>query len=80
MITSAAQPRVARATWRSPTPRAAGLPIPSVIRTAKIATIDTVRAEPRGRIATKTLAEVRAETRAPPRPLTATPALPEPRA
>jgi len=40
---------------------ATGLPIPSLIRTAKIATIDTGRAEPRGRIAPETLAQVRAE-------------------
>jgi mRNA interferase MazF len=38
-----------------------GLPIPSVIRTAKVATIDAARAEPRGQVAPETLAEVRAE-------------------
>lgn len=39
----------------------AGLPAPSLIRTAKIATIDMSRAEPRGRIEPATLAAVRAE-------------------
>jgi mRNA interferase MazF len=39
----------------------AGLPIASVIRTAKIATIDIGRAELRGRVAPETLAAVRAE-------------------
>ena len=42
---------------------AAGLPIPSIIRTAKIATIETPRAETRGRVEAATLAEVRAELR-----------------
>lgn len=37
----------------------AGLPVPSLIRTAKIATIDTNRAEPLGEIDTTTLAAVR---------------------
>ena len=40
---------------------AAGLPAPSLVRTAKIATIDVARAEARGRIAPATLAAVRAE-------------------
>ena len=39
----------------------AGLPAPSVIRTAKIATIDASRAEPRGKVAPPTLAQVRGE-------------------
>lgn len=39
----------------------AGLPAPSVIRTAKIATIDLVRAEPKGRIDPETMAAARAE-------------------
>jgi mRNA interferase MazF len=44
-----------------PDAAAAGLPIPSVIRTAKIAALDIGRAEPRGRVAPETLIEVRAE-------------------
>ena len=44
-----------------PDAAAAGLPIPSVIRTAKIATIDVGRAEPRGRVTPDTLAAIRAE-------------------
>lgn len=44
-----------------PDAAAAGLPIPSVIRTAKIAAIDIGRAEPRGRVTPETLAEVRAQ-------------------
>ena len=40
---------------------AAGLPAPSVVRTAKIATIGLDRAEPKGRLAPQTLAAVRAE-------------------
>jgi mRNA interferase MazF len=47
-----------------PEAAAAGLPIPSVVRTAKIATIDRARAEPRGRVAPETLAAVRANMRA----------------
>jgi mRNA interferase MazF len=43
-----------------PDPAAAGLPAPSVIRRAKIATIDRARAEPRGRVDPTTLAAVRA--------------------
>ena len=39
----------------------AGLPAPSVIRTAKIATIDATRAERRGRVEPGTLAAVRGE-------------------
>jgi mRNA interferase MazF len=39
---------------------AAGLPIPSVVRTAKIATIGLARAEPRGQFDPETLAAVRA--------------------
>ena len=38
-----------------------GLPAPSVIRTAKIATIDAARAELRGRVDPATLAAVRGE-------------------
>lgn len=38
---------------------AAGLPIPSVVRSAKIATIDLARAEARGQVAPETLAAVR---------------------
>ena len=49
---------------------AAGLPIPSVIRTAKIATIDLARAEARGQIAPETLAAVRSAIARPPRSLT----------
>jgi mRNA interferase MazF len=60
MITSAAHRR-----WRGdvtiPDAGAAGLPIPSVVRTAKIATIDIDRAEPRGEVAPETLAAVRTE-------------------
>jgi mRNA-degrading endonuclease toxin of MazEF toxin-antitoxin module len=37
----------------------AGLPAPSVVRTAKIATVDLSRAEPRGRIDAAALASVR---------------------
>lgn len=44
-----------------PDATAAGLPIPSVIRTAKVATIDAARAEARGRVAPETLAAVRTE-------------------
>ncbi|WP_370515081.1 type II toxin-antitoxin system PemK/MazF family toxin [Paracoccus sp. S-4012] len=40
--------------------RSAGLPAASVVRTAKIATIDLARAEPRGRIAAQELSSVRA--------------------
>ncbi|MBA3325680.1 MAG: type II toxin-antitoxin system PemK/MazF family toxin [Rhodobacteraceae bacterium] len=43
-----------------PDPRAAGLPAPSVIRTAKIATIDAARAEPRGSVDPATIAAARA--------------------
>jgi mRNA interferase MazF len=43
-----------------PDARAAGLPAASVIRTAKIATIDLARAEPKGRIEPATLAAARA--------------------
>lgn len=39
----------------------AGLPAPSIVRTAKIATVDLVRAEPRGRLATADLKAVGAE-------------------
>lgn len=39
---------------------AAGLPIPSVVRTAKISTVDLARAEARGQVAPATLAAVRA--------------------
>ena len=44
-----------------PDAAAAGLPAPSVIRTAKIATIEVAHAEPRGRVEDTTLAAVRAE-------------------
>ena len=46
-----------------PDPAAAGLPIPSVVRTSKIATIALVRAQPRGQVSSETLAAVRAELR-----------------
>jgi mRNA interferase MazF len=39
----------------------AGLPAPSVVRTAKIATIDLARAEPKGQVEAPTMAEVRSE-------------------
>jgi mRNA interferase MazF len=39
----------------------AGLPAPSVIRTAKIATIDVTRAEPKGRVAPEETAATLAE-------------------
>jgi mRNA interferase MazF len=39
----------------------AGLPAPSVVRTAKIATIDLARAEPKGRVDAPTMATVRSE-------------------
>ena len=42
-----------------PDAAAAGLPAPSVIRCAKIATIDAARAEVRGRVVPDTLTEVR---------------------
>lgn len=42
-----------------PDAAAAGLPAPSLIRTAKIATINHVRAEPKGRIAPTILDAVR---------------------
>jgi mRNA interferase MazF len=38
-----------------------GLPAPSIIRTAKIATIEIARAEPRGRVDPATLTAARAE-------------------
>jgi mRNA interferase MazF len=44
-----------------PDAASAGLPAPSVIRTAKIATIDASRAEPRGSVEPATLAAVRGE-------------------
>lgn len=44
-----------------PDAAAAGLPAPSVIRTAKIATIDASRAERRGGVEPATLAAVRGE-------------------
>lgn len=60
MITAAANRR-----WDGdvaiPDAAAAALPIPSVVRTAKIATVDLARAEPRGRVADETLTGVRAE-------------------
>jgi mRNA interferase MazF len=59
MITSAAHRR-----WGGdveiPDPAAIGLLIPSVIRTAKIATVEIARADPLGEIATETLDAVRA--------------------
>jgi len=47
-----------------PDASAAGLPAPSVIRCAKIATIDAARAEVRGRVVPETLTKVRARLRA----------------
>ncbi len=44
-----------------PNAPATGLPAPSLVRTAKIATIDMARADPRGRVAPDTLAAVRGE-------------------
>ncbi len=41
-------------------PAGAGLPAPSVVRCAKIATLDAARAEPLGRLAPATFAAVRA--------------------
>lgn len=46
-----------------PDSTAAGLPIPSVVRTAKIATIDAARAEVRGHLPAETMGEVRHELR-----------------
>lgn len=60
MITSAAHRR-----WSGdveiPDPASIGLLIPSVIRTAKIATVEIARADPLGEIAPETLAAVRSE-------------------
>lgn len=47
-----------------PDAAAAGLPAPSVIRCAKIATIDAARAEVQGRVLPETFAEVGAQLRA----------------
>ncbi|MBK5926933.1 type II toxin-antitoxin system PemK/MazF family toxin [Rhodobaculum claviforme] len=47
-----------------PDAAAAGLPAPSIIRCAKIATIDAARAEVRGRVLPATFAEVRSRLRA----------------
>lgn len=62
MITSAAHRR-----WRGDVeisdPASIGLLIPSVIRTAKIATVEIARADPLGEIAAETLAAVRTEVR-----------------
>jgi mRNA interferase MazF len=62
MITSAAH-----RPWRGDVPisdpEAVGLRIPSVIRAAKIATIEIARAEPLGTIDPETLSSVRAEIR-----------------
>ena len=44
-----------------PDTAAAGLPAPSVIRTAKIATIESAHAEARGQVGDATLAAVRGE-------------------
>jgi mRNA-degrading endonuclease toxin of MazEF toxin-antitoxin module len=59
MITSAAHRR-----WSGdvevPDPASIGLLIPSVIRTAKIATVEIARADPLGQIAAETLDHVRA--------------------
>ncbi len=59
MITAAANRR-----WSGdvaiPDFAAAGLPIPSVVRTARIATVELARAQSRGRVAPETLAAVRA--------------------
>jgi mRNA interferase MazF len=58
MITSAAHRR-----WTGdvelPDPASLGLLIPSVIRTAKIATVETARADPLGEVAADTLEAVR---------------------
>lgn len=62
MITSAAHRR-----WigdvNLPDPRAVGLLIPSLIRTAKIATVEIARADPLGEVSAETMAAVRAEMR-----------------
>ena len=47
-----------------PDATAAGLPAPSVIRCAKIATIDAARAEGRGRLLPETVTAVRSRLRA----------------
>ena len=60
MITAAAHRR-----WTGdieiPDPSSVGLPIPSVIRTAKVATVEIARADPLGTIRPDTLSAVRAE-------------------
>jgi mRNA interferase MazF len=60
MITSAAHRR-----WTGDVdvtdPASIGLLIPSVIRTAKIATVETARADPLGTVPAETFAAVRAE-------------------
>lgn len=58
MITSAAN-RGWPGDIEIPDAAGAGLPAPSLVRTAKIATIEVARAEPRGRIDPATLAAVR---------------------
>ena len=62
MITSATHRR-----WigdvEIPDPASIGLLIPSVIRTAKIATVEITRADPLGQIAADTLDHVRARVR-----------------
>jgi mRNA interferase MazF len=62
MITSAAHRR-----WSGdvdlPDPAAFGLLIPSVVRTAKIATVEIARADPLGKVAGETLEAIRAEIR-----------------
>ncbi len=59
MITSAAHRRWA-GDVEIPDPASIGLLIPSVIRTAKIATLEIARADPLGEIAAETLDAVRA--------------------
>jgi mRNA interferase MazF len=43
--------------------RIAGLPAPSIVRTAKVATIETSVADPLGRLSAKTLAQVMDQVR-----------------
>ncbi len=59
MITAAETPRAGRATSTSPTSPPPACRSRRSIRTAKIATVDIARAEPRGQVAPETLAAVR---------------------